>query len=219
MNKDWLELIKENYDINSLDYILNRVDHRRKSVNIYPPKDEVFSFLKLTPFDNIKVVIIGQDPYHQPGQANGLAFSVKDGIIFPPSLRNIFKELQDDLGCDYPTSGDLTPWARQGVFLINSTLTVEEGNPNSHSSYGWQTFTDFLIEYISQEKEDVVFVLLGKFAQLKKNLIDTNKHFIIETSHPSPFSARKGFSGSNIFSSINEYLSSKNITTIDWRLR
>ncbi|NLW51773.1 MAG: uracil-DNA glycosylase [Tissierellia bacterium] len=218
MSKAWQYIIEKNLNKDRLTEIISNVDSKRALTDVYPPKDEVFNFLKLTAFDDIKVVIIGQDPYHQPGQANGLAFSVNDGIKFPPSLRNIFIELNSDLGIDIPKSGNLTSWAKQGVFLINSTLTVEKSQPNSHSKFGWDELTDFLIEYISDNKENVVFILLGKFAQLKRPLIKSKKHLILETSHPSPFSVRRGFFGSKIFSKTNEYLLENGITPIDWRL-
>lgn len=218
MSKAWQYIIEKNLNKDRLTEIISNVDSKRALTDVYPPKDEMFNFLKLTAFDDIKVVIIGQDPYHQPGQANGLAFSVNDGIKFPPSLRNIFIELNSDLGIDIPKSGNLTSWAKQGVFLINSTLTVEKSQPNSHSKFGWDELTDFLIEYISDNKENVVFILLGKFAQLKRPLIKSKKHLILETSHPSPFSVRRGFFGSKIFSKTNEYLLENGITPIDWRL-
>lgn len=218
MSKAWQYIIEKNLNKDRLTEIISNVDSKRALTDVYPSKDEVFNFLKLTAFDDIKVVIIGQDPYHQPGQANGLAFSVNDGIKFPPSLRNIFIELNSDLGIDIPKSGNLTSWAKQGVFLINSTLTVEKSQPNSHSKFGWDELTDFLIEYISDNKENVVFILLGKFAQLKRPLIKSKKHLILETSHPSPFSVRRGFFGSKIFSKTNEYLLENGITPMDWRL-
>lgn len=186
--------------------------------NIYPPKDTVLRALQLTPFEKTKVVILGQDPYHGKGEANGLAFSVNNGIKLPPSLRNIFKELQNDLGYLPPTSGDLTAWAKQGVLLLNSVLTVKKDLPTSHRNLGWQKYTDSLITELSSKKENLVFILWGKYAQEKITLIDWDKHMVIQSPHPSPFSANRGFFGSKPFSKTNAYLKSKGISEIDWRL-
>lgn len=181
----------------------------------FPPKDKIFRAIELTPFDEIKVVIIGQDPYHDDYQANGLCFSVSDQVVAPPSLRNIYKELKDDLGVERKTN-ELDVWAMQGVLLLNATLTVRAHSANSHKDLGWEVFTDFIIKEISNRRENVVFVLWGAFAQKKAELIDTNKHFVIKSVHPSPLSAHRGFFGSRPFSKINDYLKSKNITEIDW---
>jgi len=186
--------------------------------NIFPPKEYIFRALELTPFDNIKVVILGQDPYHGEGQANGLAFSVNKGTKIPPSLRNIFKELNTDLGIDIPNHGDLTNWAKQGVLLLNSILTVEKDKPSSHRNIGWEEYTDSLISKISKEKEHVVFILWGKYAQSKTPLINQNKHLVISSAHPSPFSARKGFFGSKPFSRCNTWLEEKGIKKVDWSI-
>jgi len=186
--------------------------------NIYPPKEQIFRALKLTPFENIKVVILGQDPYHGEGQANGLAFSVNKGIKVPPSLRNIYKELESDLNIKSPLHGDLTSWAKQGVLLLNSVLTVEKDNPGSHKNIGWEEYTDSLIKEISDKKKNIVFILWGKYAESKKSLIDEKKHFIISSPHPSPFSARKGFFGSKPFSRTNSYLKIKGKKEIDWSI-
>jgi len=186
--------------------------------DIYPPKEEVFRALQLTPFEKTKVVILGQDPYHGEGEANGLAFSVNNCIKLPPSLRNIFKELQSDLGYIPPTSGDLTAWAKQGVLLLNSVLTVKKDSPASHRDLGWQQYTDSVISELSSKKENLVFILWGKYAQEKIKLIDEGKHMVIQSPHPSPFSANRGFFGSRPFSKTNAYLKSKGISEIDWRL-
>lgn len=181
----------------------------------FPPKEEIFRALELTAFDDVKVVIIGQDPYHNDFQANGLCFSVSDKVKAPPSLRNIFKELESDLGI-VKTTNELDSWAKQGVLMLNATLTVKAHQPNSHQYLGWQTFTDFIIKAISEKKEKVVFVLWGAFAQKKEQLIDQQRHLVIKSPHPSPFSAHRGFFGSRPFSKINEFLKTKGETKILW---
>ena len=186
--------------------------------NVLPPKEYRFRALELTPLENIKAVILGQDPYHGEGEANGLAFSVNKDIKIPPSMRNIYKELNSDLGLEIPTHGDLTSWAKEGVLLLNSILSVEKNKPASHRDIGWQQYTDSLISQISNEKEHVVFILWGKYAQSKIPLINQDKHLIIASTHPSPFSANKGFLGSKPFSKCNLWLKEKNIPQIDWRI-
>lgn len=183
---------------------------------IYPPKSEVMNAFKITPFDQVKVVIIGQDPYHQPNQAMGLSFSVKQGVTLPKSLVNIFSELKDDLGIDN-ISGDLTPWANQGVFLLNTTLSVEHGKPMSHVNRGWEEFTSAVIHELCQQKQDLVFILWGKHAQQYEALAMSYNHHVIKSAHPSPLSAYRGFFGSKPFSRCNKYLISKNKQPIDWR--
>ncbi len=190
----------------------------KKKYKIFPPGSEIFAAFNYTPFNNVKVVILGQDPYHGPGQANGLCFSVKNGVAKPPSLQNIFKELQTDLGFQIPVSGNLEKWAKQGVLLLNATLTVRSGQAGSHQNKGWESFTDAVIKKISENREKLVFVLWGKFAQDKESLIDTHKHFIIKSAHPSPFSADRGFFGSKPFSKVNNYLKINGISEIDWGL-
>lgn len=189
---------------------------------IYPPQDEIFSAFEKTDLEKVQVVIIGQDPYHGPGQAHGLSFSVKEGVRFPPSLRNILKELDADVATQIPersvVSGDLSKWAQQGVLLLNAVLTVEAGQAASHQKKGWEQFSDKVIEVINDRCENVVFVLWGSFAQKKGKGIDRNRHFVLESVHPSPLSAHRGFFGSKPFSKINEYLESKGHTPIDWRL-
>jgi len=184
---------------------------------VFPPGPLIFSAFNHCPFSAVRVVILGQDPYHGPGQANGLSFSVSPGIRHPPSLVNIFKELQNDLGIPYPKSGDLTVWADQGVLLINATLTVRENEAASHQGKGWETFTDQVIHTISLKKEGVVFLLWGKFAQSKEPLIDTTKHFVLKAAHPSPL-ARGAFFGSKPFSKTNQILSEQGLDPIDWRV-
>jgi uracil-DNA glycosylase len=185
---------------------------------IYPAGRSIFAAFDMTPFDAVKVVIIGQDPYHGPWQAHGLSFSVPDGIRQPPSLKNIFKELHSDIGCVIPVSGNLSKWAQQWVLLLNAMLTVRAGEPWSHQDIGWQQFTDAVIRTISAKKEHVVFLLWGAFAQSKRGLIDGSKHLILEAAHPSPFSAHRGFLGCQHFSKVNEYLISVQKEPIDWCL-
>lgn len=183
---------------------------------VYPPGKEILRAFDSCDFDALKVVIIGQDPYHGPGQANGLCFSVRPGVKMPPSLVNIFKEIRDDLGKPFPPDGDLERWARQGVLLLNATLTVRGSSPGSHQNKGWETFTDAAIKKISEEKEYVVFILWGAYAQKKGEVIDRTKHFVITSPHPSPFSADRGFFGSKPFSRANEYLRGNGLGEIEW---
>lgn len=183
---------------------------------IYPPKSDIMNAFKLTHFQQVKVVIIGQDPYHQPNQAMGLSFSVKQGVQLPKSLINIFTELEDDLGI-HNTSGDLTPWAKQGVFLLNTTLTVEQGKPMSHANQGWEQFTTTVIHELCQQKQDLVFLLWGKHAQQFEPVAKQYGHYVLKSVHPSPLSAYRGFFGSKPFSTCNKYLISKNKQPIDWR--
>lgn len=194
------------------------IDQEYQTKTIYPPKQQIFRALNLCNFDDVKVVILGQDPYHGPNQANGLSFSVEAGTKLPPSLRNIFNELVEDIKCEYPSSGDLSKWGKQGVLLLNTTLTVKEGQPMSHVGIGWETFTDAVLRYLNEKSTPIVFILWGKHAQSKKKLIDQNKHFVIESAHPSPLSARRGFFGSSPFSKTNEFLISKGLEPIDWSL-
>lgn len=211
----WKEILAP---IKTTDYFSNlwkSVKQEYASGKCFPPKEQIFRAIELTPFEDIQVVIIGQDPYHNDFQANGLCFSVSDKVPAPPSLKNIFKELEDDLGIK-KTSNELDSWARQGVLLLNATLTVRAHSPNSHQALGWERFTDFIIQQISAQKEGVVFVLWGAFAQKKEAYIDTAKHFVIKSAHPSPFSVHRGFFGSRPFSRINEYLKSKNKREISW---
>jgi len=211
----WTEVLAP---IKNSEYFQNlwlKVKQEYASGKCFPPKNQIFRALELTDFEDIKVVIIGQDPYHGDFQANGLCFSVSDAVKAPPSLKNIFKELEDDLGIE-KTTNELDSWAKQGVLLLNATLTVKAHSPNSHKDLGWEKFTDFIIKEISEKKENVVFVLWGAFAQKKEELIDSSKHFILKSAHPSPFSVYRGFFGSRPFSKINDFLVSKNLKTINW---
>ncbi len=194
------------------------VDRERRTKTVYPPEEEVFSALELTPYDDVKVLILGQDPYHGPGQAHGLAFSVRPGVAPPPSLRNIFRELKDELGCPVPDNGDLVPWAKQGVLLLNAVLTVREGEPNSHAGKGWETFTDAVIRAVAGKRERVVFVLWGAYAAKKEGLIDTSRHVVVRSAHPSPLSAKRGFFGSRPFSRVNAALEEAGLAPVGWCL-
>lgn len=194
------------------------IDNEYDTKTIYPLKENIFNALKLTSYENTKVVIVGQDPYHGEGEAHGLSFSVQKGIKLPPSLKNIYKELEDDLGIKPALEGDLTKWAKEGVLLLNSTLTVVKDTPNSHSKLGWHLFTDYIIKTLNEKEEPVVFILWGNFARSKREFITNNRHLVIESAHPSPFSARYGFFGSRPFSKTNEFLKKNNIKEIDWDL-
>jgi uracil-DNA glycosylase len=194
------------------------VKDERRSHTIYPPEPDVFNAFKLTPYDTVKVLILGQDPYHGPGQAHGLAFSVRPGVTPPPSLRNILKELHDDVGCPKPKNGFLEPWARQGVLLLNAVLTVRAGEPNSHRGKGWERFTDAAIEAVNDKSGPVVFVLWGGPAQKKLALIDAKRHTVLKAPHPSPLSAKTGFFGSRPFSKVNAALEAAGHDPIDWCL-
>ncbi len=186
---------------------------------IYPPSKQIFSALNITPLANVKVVILGQDPYHGPNQANGLSFSVQKGIPLPPSLRNIFHELHTDLGIPAPRHGDLTKWAKQGVLLLNSVLTVEAGQPTSHQKQGWEAFTDEVIDVLNEQREHIVFILWGAYAQRKGQRINRDKHLVLTAAHPSPLAAnRGGFFGCKVFSKTNQYLKQHGIEPIDWQL-
>ena len=200
--------------------ILSFLEYERsQGKTIFPAEEDIFNAFELTKFESIKVVILGQDPYHNHHQAHGLAFSVQSGVAIPPSLRNMYKELKASIeGFEVPTYGNLESWASQGVFLLNTTLTVEAHQANSHKDIGWETFTDMLIQQISENKENVVFMLWGAHARKKKSLIDATKHLILESSHPSPLSAYRGFLGCNHFVLVNEYLKKVDIKIVDWKL-
>jgi uracil-DNA glycosylase len=192
--------------------------YEKRHHTVYPRGENIFNAYNSTPFDKVKVVVLGQDPYHGPNQAHGLAFSVQEGVPFPPSLQNIFTELHSDIGCPIPKNGTLTHWAKEGVFLLNAVLTVRAGQAHSHRDKGWEKFTDATIRLISEKKEHVVFILWGRHAQLKAKLIDESKHLILRAPHPSPLSAYRGFFGSRPFSRTNQYLKDHGIIPIDWTL-
>ena len=218
MQTDWNPILRQEFNKPYWVELQNYIFDQRTSHMVFPAHPDVFRAFHLTSFATLKVVILGQDPYHGVGQANGLCFSVSPGVSFPPSLQNIFKELEDDLGVSKPQSGDLAAWAEQGILLLNTTLTVRQGAPASHQGKGWETFTDEVIRCISQKKEKIVFVLWGASARRKKSLIDVTKHTCIESVHPSPLSAYRGFFGSKPFSRINQLLRQQGITEIDWSL-
>jgi uracil-DNA glycosylase len=212
----WKERLASEFEKDYFGELTQFVKTEYTTQVIYPPAKQIFSAFDSCSFDDTKVVIIGQDPYHGAGQANGLCFSVSDGVKPPRSLDNIFKEIKNDLGKPIPTSGNLERWAKQGVLLLNATLTVRAASPGSHQNKGWETFTDEVIKIISEQKEDVVFILWGAYAQKKGEVIDRNKHCVLASPHPSPFSADRGFFGSKPFSKTNEYLRIKGLREIEW---
>ena len=214
-NNYWDEVLKEEYEKNYFKNIAMFINKEYKEKIVYPPKRDILRALKLTDYNDVKVVILGQDPYHGENEANGLSFSVNEGIKLPPSLKNIYKELYDDLGIT-KTTGDLTSWANQGVLLLNSVLTVLKDTPTSHSKIGWQEYTDAIIRKLNEREKTIVFILWGNYARSKKNLITNKRHYIIESPHPSPFSANSGFFGSRPFSKTNEFLKRNNIKEIEW---
>lgn len=219
--ENWLNILSPVIHSDKFKSLLNWLSFQQESERIYPSTENIFKTYQTLPISNIKVVILGQDPYHGEGQAQGLSFSVPLGVRQPPSLRNIFKELEADL--EYPAPdkfvGDLTSWNKQGVFLLNAVLTVTKSSPNSHKDKGWEEFTDATIQAISEKSSNVVFVLWGNYAKKKSSLIDPSKHLILTSFHPSPFSARHGFFGSKPFSAINEYLTQTNQSPIDWEIK
>lgn len=216
LESSWRELLESELDKPYFKILVDFVKSEYVDHTVYPPEDKIFSAFDFCPFEDIKVVIIGQDPYHGPDQANGLCFSVSEGIKSPPSLMNIFKELKTDLGIEVPVSGNLQRWATQGVLLLNATLTVRAKTPGSHQKKGWEKFTDTVIRGISDNKEKVVFILWGAYAQKKGGIIDSDKHFVITSPHPSPFSAYNGFFGSKPFSKANLNLTQNGFREIEW---
>lgn len=217
-NTSWNTALQDQFDQPYFKELQAFVAEERKTKAIYPPQEQVFQALESLDFSDVKVVILGQDPYHGEFQANGLSFSVHKGVKFPPSLKNIFKELEDDLGIKNLHNGDLSSWAKQGVLLLNATLTVEASKAGSHQKRGWETFTDVVIERVATQLEHVVFILWGSYAQKKGKMIDRAKHLVLETAHPSPLSVYRGFYGSKPFSKSNEYLSSVGRLPIDWHV-
>ena len=216
IESSWKAVLKSEFEKDYFIKLAEFVRNEYKTKKIFPSAAEIFNAFDQCPFGNVKVVIIGQDPYHGDGQAHGLCFSVNDGVQFPPSLLNIFKEIERDLGTPMPQSGNLTRWAKQGVLLLNATLTVQAHMAGSHQNRGWETFTDAVIQKLATEKENVVFMLWGSYAQKKGNFINPNKHLILKSVHPSPLSAYRGFIGNNHFSLANEYLKSTNRSEIIW---
>lgn len=213
----WNEILAEEMQKDYYQELQAFVQKRRAEVRVFPEEKNVFNALELTPFESVRVVILGQDPYHGFGQAHGLSFSVQKGIPLPPSLRNIYKELQEDIGGELPTEGDLSHWAKQGVLLLNTVLTVEEGNVNSHKGMGWEKLTNRLIESLNELKHPVIFILWGKPAQDKEKLITNPNHVILKAPHPSPLSAYRGFFGSKPFSRVNDILIQQGQTPIRWK--
>lgn len=216
IGNDWDNVLNIIWNSNGFKSFYNKILNEYDIKTIYPPKDYIFNALKLTNYENTKVVIVGQDPYHGENQAHGLSFSVQKGIKLPPSLQNIYKELESDLGIKPRLDGDLTGWAKQGVLLLNAVLTVEKDKAGSHRNWGWELLTDYIIKVLNKKDSPIVFILWGNFAKEKAKLITNPKHFIIISPHPSPFSAYSGFFGSNPFSKTNNYLAKNNLTPIDW---
>lgn len=218
IGNNWDLALEKEFESDYFKQIMEFVDDEYSKKTIYPPYDDIFNAFKLTDIEDVKVVILGQDPYHEEGQAHGLAFSSPEGRPIPRSLMNIFKEINAEYDYPIPESGCLEAWAKQGVFLLNTVLTVEDGNANSHSKCGWQTFTDNVINLLNERTQPIVFLLWGKQAEKKKEFLTNPNHLVLVTSHPSPFSARRGFLGSNHFKLANEYLKENNKKEIDWKL-
>lgn len=216
IGNDWDEKLKVVWDSPGFKNFYKRIMHEYEIKEIYPPKDYIFNALKLTSYENTKVVIVGQDPYHGKGEAHGLSFSVQKGVRVPPSLQNIYKELNDDLKIPPKDNGDLTEWAKQGVLLLNAVLTVEKYKAASHRNLGWEPMTDYIIKLLNLKNKPVVFILWGNFAKEKAKLITNHQHYIIMSPHPSPFSAYSGFFGSKPFSKTNEFLIKNGLVPIDW---
>lgn len=217
IEEGWLNVLKPEFEKPYFSDLKSFLVKEREQFTVYPPGNRIFAAFDYTPFDEVEVVILGQDPYHGPGQANGLCFSVSDGVRQPPSLVNIFKELKTDVGCEIPLSGNLEKWAKQGVFLLNATLTVRANTAGSHQNKGWEQFTDSVIKTLSDKKENLVFLLWGNYAKAKAELIDANKHLVLTAAHPSPL-ARGAFFGCKHFSKTNEYLGAKGKKPINWCL-
>lgn len=218
IEENWKKVLFDEFQKPYFEALKAFLVEEKKSQIIYPKSSNIFAAFDNTPFDNVKVVILGQDPYHGENQAHGLSFSVQDGVPHPPSLQNIFKELRDDMGCAIPKSGNLSAWAKQGVFLLNTVLTVRVSEANSHRNQGWENFTDAVIKLLSAHKEHLVFILWGAPAGAKASLIDEQKHLILKAPHPSPLSSYRGFFGSKPFSKSNEFLTCKGIKPISWSL-
>ena len=218
IGNSWDELLSNEYQKDYFKNLISFIKDEYKNKTIYPPENKIFNAFRYTDYDKVKVVILGQDPYHGPNQAEGLSFSVSDKVLKPPSLQNIFKELEDDLGIPFPKSNSLIPWSKEGVLLLNAVLTVEEHKPTSHKEKGWETFTDDIIKILNNKETPIVFILWGEYARNKRSLITNKKHLVIESAHPSPFSARNGFFGSKPFSKTNKFLKENGLTEINWRI-
>ncbi|MCO7125510.1 uracil-DNA glycosylase [Sporolactobacillus shoreicorticis] len=218
LKNDWEPLLKSEFEKEYYQRLRQFLKKEYTTKTIYPDMYDLFNALNYTPYEKVKVVILGQDPYHEPGQAHGLSFSVMPGVQPPPSLQNIFKELKDDLGCEIPKHGCLIEWARQGVLLLNTVLSVRRGAANSHKGMGWEQFTDAVIRDLNEREQPIVFILWGRNAQAKEELITNKQHFIIKSPHPSPFSARYGFFGSRPFSRTNQFLQSVGEAPINWQI-
>lgn len=216
IEQSWKERLAPQFEEPYFKELTDFIKEEYKSNTVYPPGANIFKAFDLCPLDKVKVVIIGQDPYHNPGQAMGLSFSVPEGVKTPPSLQNIYKEIEDDLGIKPNESGDLTRWAKQGVLLLNAMLTVQKNSAGSHQKKGWEEFTDSVIQTLNDEKENIVFMLWGRYAKNKGAVIDEDKHYVLEAAHPSPFSARSGFFGSKHFSKCNKFLILNDKTPIEW---
>ncbi|MFY0653982.1 MAG: uracil-DNA glycosylase [Cyclobacteriaceae bacterium] len=216
IEESWKVRLRNEFDNPYFEQLVKFIKEEYQNHKIYPPAKDIFNAFNLCPFDQTRVVIIGQDPYHGPGQAHGLCFSVSEGIKPPPSLVNIFKEINDDLGLPIPASGDLRRWAQQGVLLLNATLTVRASQAGSHQNKGWEEFTDAAIRELSENIENIVFLLWGAYAQRKGEIINREKHLVLESAHPSPFAAHRGFFGNKHFSQTNDYLQSKDLPSINW---
>lgn len=216
IEESWKSALNDEFEKDYFKTLTAFVKNEYQTTKIYPPAKLIFNAFDQCPFEHLKVVILGQDPYHGPGQAHGLCFSVNDGVDFPPSLRNIFKELKIDLGKEIPASGNLTNWAKQGVLLLNATLTVRANHAGSHQNKGWEQFTDAVIHKINEQKNHVVFILWGNYAINKAKFIDQNKHLVLSSVHPSPLSASRGFFGNRHFSRANEFLMKNGAETVDW---
>lgn len=216
IEESWREKLQSEFDAPYFAQLTDFVRHEYATTRVYPPGSQMFAAFDACPFDKVKVVILGQDPYHEPGQAHGLCFSVNDGVPFPPSLQNIFKEIHDDIGTPIPMSGDLSRWAHQGVLLLNATLTVRAHQAGSHQNKGWEQFTDAVIHRLAQDREHLVFILWGAYAQRKGEFVDRSRHLVLQSPHPSPLSAHRGFFGNRHFSRANEYLVAHGIEPVLW---
>lgn len=218
IGNDWDQRLQQEWKKEYYQELRKKLFHEYQNESVYPPMDEVYNALRAVSYQQVKVVILGQDPYHGPNQAHGFSFSVKKGVKIPPSLLNIYKELRSDLGYDIPSHGCLEKWSNQGVLLLNSSLTVRRGKPNSHHDIGWVTLTDYIIETLGQRETPIVFILWGNYAIAKKNLIKNEHHLVLTSPHPSPFSANRGFFHSKPFSKTNQFLMDNHMDPIDWRI-